>query len=367
MKVTIVAGARPNFMKIAPIMRAMDSAGKEGKNIFHRLVYTGTKTDDTLEPSLFSDLRIKEPDVYLGVDDKNPVTMAAGIMTAFDRELHQNPAQVVIVVDDLISTMACTIVAKKHNVKVAHLAAGTRSFDMTRSKEVNRIIADSLSDYLFIAGMGANRNLSHTGIDDERIYNVGNVLMDTIRYNRSRFTCPVWFPVLGLKENGYILLTVNRRSLLNNEKKLRPLMETLVAASHNVPIVAPLHPYARDVIKGLQLKAPNLHFLPPQSYLSFGYLVNKARGIITDSGNIAEEATFLGVPCITLNSYAEHPETYRIGTNELTDEDPAVLETAVRTLLDGKWKKGSLPERWDGRSAERIIQILLENNGRRDF
>ncbi len=247
MKITIVAGARPNFMKIAPITRAIEAARALGKSISYRLVYTGRKDDTSLDASLFSDLDMKAPDVYLGVESSNPTSLTAGIMVAFEQELTENPAHVVLVVDDLTATMSCAIVAKKQGIKVAHLVAGTRSFDMKMPKEVNRMITDGLSDYLL---------------------------------------------------------------------------------------------------------------MPPQNYLFFGYLINKAKGIITDSGNVAEEATFLGIPCITLNTYAEHPETWRMGTNELVGEDPALLAKTMDTLMHGEWKRGELPERWDGRTAERIVQIL---------
>ena len=301
---------------------------------------------------------MKAPDVYLGVESSNPTSLTAGIMVAFEQELTENPAHVVLVVDDLTATMSCAIVAKKQGIKVAHLVAGTRSFDMKMPKEVNRMITDGLSDYLFTAGMVANRNLNQTGTESENVYYVGNILIDTIRYNRNRLLKPIWFSVLGLQEGNYLLLTLNRRVLLNNKENLRQLLKTIIEKSAGMPIVAPLHTYVRSAIKELGIEAPNLHIMPPQNYLFFGYLINKAKGIITDSGNVAEEATFLGIPCITLNTYAEHPETWRMGTNELVGEDPALLAKTMDTLMHGEWKRGELPERWDGRTAERIVQIL---------
>lgn len=359
MKITIVAGARPNFMKIAPLMRAIEASRAQGKRISYRLVYTGRRDDTSLDASLFADLSMKEPDVYLGIGDSNPTQLTAGIMIAFEQELTENPAHVVLVVDDLTATMSCAIVAKKLGTKVAHLVAGTRSFDMSMPKEVNRMITDGLSDYLFTAGMVANRNLNQTGAESENVYYVGNILIDTIRYNRNRLIKPVLFSILGLKEQQYILLTLNRHALLRNKENLRQLLQTLIDKADGTPIVAPMHTYVRDAVKALGLEAPNLHIMPPQSYLSFGYLMNQAKAIVTDSGNVAEEATFLGIPCITLSTYAEHPETWRIGTNELVGEDPAALAQALETLMQGEWKRGQLPERWDGRTAERIIQILL--------
>lgn len=360
MKISIIAGARPNFMKIAPIARAIDKARSEGKDISYRLIYTGTQDDISLDASLYSDLNMKAPDVYLGIGYDNLSERAGGIMFAFEKELEANPAQVVLVVDDLTSTMACAIVAKKKNVKVAHLVAGTRSFDMNMPKEVNRMITDGLSDYLFTAGMVANRNLNHAGTGNEHVYFVGNILMDTLRFNRNRLTEPRSFNILELKDKGYILLTINRRILINNEENFRQLIETVVEKAQGTPVIAPFHTYVSNKIEELGIKAPNLHILPPQGYLSFGYLMNKAKAVITDSGNVAEEATFLGIPCITLNNYAEHPETCSIGTNELVGEDPQALSQAMDKLTKGDWKQGALPERWDGRAAERIVQILLE-------
>ena len=251
MKITIVAGARPNFMKIAPITRAIEAARALGKSISYRLVYTGRKDDTSLDASLFSDLDMKAPDVYLGVESSNPTSLTAGIMVAFEQELTENPAHVVLVVDDLTATMSCAIVAKKQGIKVAHLVAGTRSFDMKMPKEVNRMITDGLSDYLFTAGMVANRNLNQTGTESENVYYVGNILIDAIRYNRNRLLKPIWFSVLGLQEGNYLLLTLNRRVLLSNKENLRQLLKTIIDKSAGMPIVAPLHTYVRNAIKEL--------------------------------------------------------------------------------------------------------------------
>ena len=362
MKITIVAGARPNFMKIAPITRAIEAARALGKSISYRLVYTGRKDDTSLDASLFSDLDMKAPDVYLGVESSNPTSLTAGIMVAFEQELTENPAHVVLVVDDLTATMSCSIVAKKRGLKVAHVIAGTRSFDMNMPREVNRTIVDAISDYLFTAGMVANRNLNQEGMIPEYIHYVGNILIDTIRFNRHRLVQPMWFSSLGLRKGNYLLLTLNRRDLLEKKAVLHSLLQTVIEKAGGMPIVAPLHPYVQKAVKSLEVNAPNLHILPPQSYLHFGFLINQARGIVTDSGNIAEEATFLDVPCITLNTYAEHPETWRIGTNELVGENSFALSASLDKLLHGEWKHTTLPDRWDGRTAERIVQTLLNGN-----
>jgi UDP-N-acetylglucosamine 2-epimerase len=360
MRITIVAGARPNFMKIAPIIRAINTAKSQGTDITYRLIYTGLENDVNIDPTLFIDLDMKVPDGYLGIQSDNSIELAALILMAFDKELTKNPADIVLVVDDLTPTMSCAIVAKKHGAKVAHLVAGTRSFDMDMPKEVNRMITDGLADYLFTAGAVANRNLSQTGTEDEKIYHVGNILIDSIRYNRNRLIEPLWFSTLGLKKREYILLTLNRRALLKNKKTLKNLLLTTINAT-DMPIIVPVHPYVSETITQLNIDAASFHVLPPQSYLYFTYLLNNAKAAITDSGNIAEEATFLGIPCITLNDYAEHPETYRIGTNVLVGESPELLKENMEILLSRQWKTGEIPERWDGRTAERIVQILANS------
>lgn len=360
MKICIVAGARPNFVKIAPLIRAIHRARQEGKNISCRIVYTGPYDDNSLDATLFADLDMPMPDAYLNVGYENLSERAGGIMFEFTKELEQHPANVVMVVDDLTSTMACAIVAKKRGLKVAHLVAGTRSFDMNMPKEVNRMITDGLSDYLFTAGMVANRNLNQTGTESNNVYLVGNILIDSLRYNRNRLLRPACFSILKLQEQGYILFTINRHALIDNAENFANLLRKLIEGAKGLPVIAPVHTYVRNRIAELGISAPNLHLLQPQSYLSFGYLEAKAKAIVTDSGNVAEEATFLGIPCITLNSYAEHPETVSIGTNELIGENPDKLGEALQTLHENNWKKGALPERWDGRAADRIVQILLE-------
>lgn len=359
MKITIVSGARPNFMKIAPLCRAIDAAREAGKEISYRIVYTGPQGDPSLDASLFTDLAMREPDTYLGIEGRDHSQVAASIMLAFEKELDAHPAQVVLVVDDMTATMSCSIVAKKRGLKVAHVIAGTRSFDMNMPREVNRTIVDAISDYLFTAGMVANRNLNQEGMIPDYIHYVGNILIDTIRFNRYRLREPMWFQSLGLRKGNYLLLTLNRHDLLAKKAVLQALLQTLLQKASGMPVIAPLHPYAQAAVKSLELDAPNLHILPTQRYLHFGFLINQAKGIVTDSGNIAEEATFLDVPCITLNTYAEHPETWRIGTNELVGENSFALSEALDKLLRGEWKHTTLPDRWDGRTAERIVQVLL--------
>ena len=358
MNITIIAGARPNFMKIAPLIRAIRAEQAKSKKMDYRLVYTGSSHDKSLEPALFDDLGIDAPDCYLNVESADFFERMAGILVSFARELENHPTDLVLVVDDMTPTMACSIVAKKKGIKVAHLIAGTRSFDMDTPKEVNRMITDGLSDYFFTAGMNSNRNLNQTGTEQAHVYFVGNILIDTLRANRSRFVRPLDLKT-EIEEGKYILFTLNRRTIVDNPSLLRDLLEKLLAQTE-LPIIAPLHDYAATRIQATGLDLNRMSLLPPQSYLHFGYLESHAACIITDSGNVAEEATFLGIPCITLNDYIEHPETVSLGTNVMVGTDLNALGQALQTLQEGRWKKHSLPERWDGRTAERIIQILEE-------
>ncbi|MBR1932940.1 MAG: UDP-N-acetyl glucosamine 2-epimerase [Prevotella sp.] len=347
--ICIVAGARPNFVKVAPLMRAIAKA--DGAEC--RLIYAGRADDPTLEPSLFDDLQMQRPDEYLGVDSTSLNEITSRVMAEFDAYLDSHPTDVVIVVDDLASTMAAAIVTKKRGVKLAHLVAGTRSFDITMPKEINRLVIDALSDYLFTAGVKSNSVATREQGEDSQTYMVGNILMDNLRFNRERLRRPA----VGLPDSPYLVLTLNRKALLADTGRLQPVLQALMASG--TPIVAPLRGQARQVVSQLVGQAPQLHLVDPLPYLEFGWLTAHALGIVTDSGNVAEEATFNGVPCITLNSYTEHQETVTTGTNELVGGDPQKLADALARLLRGEWKHGALPERWDGRSAERIVQILL--------
>ena len=357
-KICIVAGARPNFIKVAPLIRAIDKTD----DICYRLVYTGASDDPTLEGSLFSDLQIARPDVFLGVDCVSLNEITGRVMSAFEVYLQENPADVVIVVDDLASTMAAAIVAKKQGVKLAHLVAGTRSFDIKMPKEINRLVIDGLSDLLFTAGMSNNSITNREGTEQSRVYMVGNILIDNLRFNHNRWQRPQVFDTMQLREGEYIVFTLNRKALLADRLNLQSMLQSVVEKSGGVPVVAPLRGKAKEVVEQLLANidgGSRVSIIEPLGYLEFGYLTLHARGIITDSGNVAEEATFSGVPCITLNSYTEHIETVKVGTNVLVGEDAEQLALAVETLVGGRWKQGSIPDRWDGRSAERIVSILL--------
>lgn len=365
MQICIVAGARPNFIKVAPVIRTVVKAKEQGRDVDYKLVYAGREDDPTLEGTLFEDLQIARPDVFLDVDCVNLNELTGQVMSAFERYLQQNKTDVVIVVDDLASTMAAAIVTKKQGILLAHLAAGTRSFDITMPKEINRLVIDGLSDILFTAGMSNNSIANKEGAELSKVYMVGNVLIDNIRYNKTRLVRPAVLDTLGVKDGGYIVFTLNRKALMAARENLKEMVMAMIRNANGTPIIAPLRNDAAALIRSFVDDSgtpitENLHIIAPFGYLEFGYLTANAKGIITDSGNVAEEATFNGVPCITLNSYTEHIETVKQGTNVLVGEDASLLGKAVADMVAGRWKTASIPDRWDGRSAERIVQILLE-------
>lgn len=369
----VFCGARPNFIKVAPIIRVIDrlSGSEKRRGVSYSLVYAGRADDPTLEDGLFASLSICRPDVCLGVECENLNELTGQVMSKFEQYLQANPTDIVIVVDDLASTMAAAIVTKKQAITLAHIAAGTRSFDITMPKEINRLVIDGLSDILFTAGFSNNSIANKEGAELSKVYMVGNILIDNIRYNRERIEKMRLSDIealsgLPLKERGYLVFTLNRKALLADQENLEKMLRVLVETAAGLPVIAPLRDSAVQVVLALALKKNinlhNLHIVKPLGYLDFSCLTAHARGIITDSGNVAEEATFNSVPCITLNSYTEHIETVKVGSNVLVGENADLLRRALEDVVSGRWKKCGIPERWDGRSAERIVQILLEHH-----
>ena len=348
-QICIVVGARPNFIKVAPLIRAIKNSGAAT----YQLIYTGREDDPTIEPSLFEDLQMPRPDVYLNVDSVKLNEITSRVMAEFDQYLDHHHTDVVIVVDDLASTMAAAIVTKKRGVKLAHLVAGTRSFDINMPKEINRLVIDALSDYLFTAGVKSNSVATREQGDTGQTYMVGNILMDSLRFNHDRLCRPS----LDIKENSYLVFTLNRKALLADKDNLKKMLDAMVESAGGMPIIAPLRSHAAQVVASVN---SSITIIDSRSYLEFGWLTAHARGIITDSGNVSEEATFNSVPCITLNSYTEHQETVTVGSNVLVGEDASRLKEEVVKMVAGEWKKCALPDRWDGRTAERIVRILTE-------
>lgn len=348
--VCIIAGARPNFVKVSPLVRAVN----KNPEATCLLVYAGSENDPTLEASLFDDLQMPRPQYYLGVDSTSLNEITSQVMARFDAFLDAHQIDVVIVVDDLASTMAAAIVTKKRGIRLAHLVAGTRSFNINMPKEINRLVIDALSDYLFTAGVKSTGIATREQSESSQTYMVGNILMDTLRYNYDRMKKPASIP--SLKEKQYLVFTLNRKALIADIDNLEKMLKAMVASANGMRIIAPLRGEARKVVEGMGLA---IDIVEPLSYLEFGWLTAHALGIITDSGNVSEEATFNSVPCITLNNYTEHQETVNVGSNVLVGEDADKLSEAVKKMVSGEWKKCALPDRWDGRTAERIVQIIL--------
>ena len=364
----IFCGARPNFIKVAPIVRLLEKMQAEGSSacqVSYSMVYAGKSDDITLEDSLFDNLQISRPDVCLDVVCENLNDLTGQVMSKFELYLQERPADVVIVVDDLASTMAAAIVTKKQAITLAHIAAGTRSFDITMPKEINRLVIDGLSDVLFTAGLSNNSIANKEGAELSKVYMVGNILIDNIRYNRERmggmsFDSISTLKGLNLKAKQYYVFTLNRKALMSDKENLEKMLDAMMQNVGNMPVIAPLRASAIEAISTMAVtKHPDLHIVEPLGYLDFAYLLANARGIITDSGNVAEEATFNNVPCATLNSYTEHIETVKQGTNVLVGEDADKLGKAVADMTNDAWKPANIPDRWDGRSAERIVQTLI--------
>ena len=542
MLITLIAGARPNFMKIAPLIKAIQKANNEGKDIHYRLVHTGQHYDKNMSDTFFEELGIPTPDVNLGCGGGTQAEQTANIMVAFEKDLMANPTDLVLVVGDVTSTMACSIVAKKLNTKVCHVEAGIRSWDLSMPEEINRMVTDSLADYMFTTSEIANKNLilqgasleaspksspegkdflptpnpflkegecmsfakvfgAHTAdsmqydllkenaknnrknpteaesvlwdmlkgnnigyhfrrqhiildyivdficldkglvieldggyhnnpeqkeydaqrtahlqrlgytelrfkneellcdpvsviakitetlktlpslqggvggrLEEEkyafprrkqRVWWVGNVMIDTLLANRARFCTPAVYDELGLTEKNYVVMTMHRPANVDEEQHLKALMEQIITNVHGLPIIFPIHPRTAKIFYNLwgneeQLAQlfPNLHIVAPMGYLEFNYMVEHAKVVVTDSGGITEETTVMGVPCITLRDNTERPETCTIGTNRLIGTNPQAVKPALDALFAGQWQLGAIPPLWDGHTAERIVEIL---------
>ena len=358
--ITIIAGARPNFVKIAPIIKAINKAKSEGKDIDFRLIHTGQHYDKKMSGDFFEQLEIPEPHANLESGSGTQAEQTANIMIRFEKELTENPADLVLVVGDVTSTMACAIVAQKLHTKVAHVEAGIRSNDWSMPEEINRLVTDSITNYFFTTTELANSNLIKSGIDAKNIFLVGNTMIDTLLAQKPKFKKPAIWDQIGLVEKEYLVMTLHRPANVDEESKLKELLDEIILHSQDVPLVFPVHPRTAKILESLGIKHERLHFIEPLSYLEFNYLVEKSKAVITDSGGITEETTVMGIPCMTLRDNTERPETITEGTNELIGTKPEAIAPALKTLFDGKWKKGSIPKLWDGKTADRIIDVIVD-------
>lgn len=359
MNIDIIAGARPNFMKVAPIIAEIKKVQLLGKKINYRLIHTGQHYDKKMSGDFFEELGIPDPDENLGAGGGTQAEQTAAIMVGYEKLLMTKTADICLVVGDVTSSMACAIVAKKLHVLVVHVEAGIRSGDLTMPEEINRMVTDSITDYFYTTSETANQNLRKAGIEDRRIIFVGNTMIDTLLKNISRLKKPAIFDELKLKEGNYFVLTLHRPANVDGEQKLKTLLGKIIEGSKGLPILFPVHPRTAKNLQNLGVNAPNLFMVEPMSYLEFNFVVKNSKAVVTDSGGITEETTQMRIPCITLRDNTERPETIEIGTNELIGTNPENVLPAFEKLFTGKWKKGGIPPLWDGKTAERIIAHLL--------
>lgn len=361
MIIDIIAGARPNFIKIAPIIEALQAAITTGFDIEYRLIHTGQHYDKKMSGDFFEQLGIPMPQYNLEVGSGTQAEQTGRIMVGYEKLLLERPCNLCIVVGDVTSTMACSIAAKKiGNIKVAHVEAGIRSGDLRMPEEINRMVTDSITDYFFTTSKYANENLLKIGISTDRIFFVGNTMIDTLLKNVDRLTAPSFWANIGLQQKQYFVLTLHRPSNVDNSEQLANLVNEIAAGARNLPVIFPVHPRTAKMLQISDKKIPNLFCVDPLPYLEFNYLVKNAKAVITDSGGITEETTVLGVPCMTLRDSTERPETCETGTNELLGVDTAAIAPAFCKLFDGKWKTGGIPELWDGLTSRRIVDIIID-------
>lgn len=356
--IDLIAGARPNFMKVAPIIDAMKVAMGRGGKLRYRLIHTGQHYDRAMSGSFFEQLGMPEPDINLDAAAETQAGLTAAIMVRYEQVLLREPSDLCLVVGDVTSAMACAIVAKKCGLQVAHVEGGLRSGDWRMPEEVNRVVTDSISDWFFTTSETANANLRQAGVRDERLFFVGNTMIDTLVKQMPRLRPPTFWNALSLVRGDYFVVTLHRPANVDRGEHLLSLLRTIVAGAKGLPIVFPVHPRTAKILRALGDGSPQLHYVDPLGYLEFNYLVRHARAVITDSGGVTEETTYMGVPCLTLRDNTERPETVTVGTNELVGADATDLARALARVVAGRWKKGNIPDRWDGRTAERIVEVL---------
>jgi UDP-N-acetylglucosamine 2-epimerase (non-hydrolysing) len=364
MKIINVAGARPNFMKIAPLMEAF--AVKDA--IEPMLVHTGQHYDERMSDLFFRQLGIPEPDVNLGVGSGSHAVQTAEIMKAFEPVLLREKPDAVLVVGDVNSTIACGLVAVKLGVKLVHVEAGLRSFDRTMPEEINRILTDGISDLLFCTEQSGVDNLRREGVADEKVFLVGNVMIDTLLKNREKAGQSTILEELALVPGQYVVLTLHRPANVDDPAVLGRILDALEIVQRDMPIVFPIHPRTRKNLDGSPLgrrvaDMKGLRLIDPAGYLDFLKLMSSAKAILTDSGGIQEETTILRIPCITLRPNTERPVTADIGSSRIVGTDTGKIVAAWRDIQSGRWPIPRTPELWDGKAARRIADILVEKWG----
>lgn len=359
-RLLLVAGARPNFMKIAPIVRALQSDGRLAFDIVH----TGQHYDREMSDVFFEELGIPKPDFHLEAGGGSHSEQTAKIMTAFEKTCLQKRPDCVLVVGDVNSTLACSIVAKKMHIPVAHVEAGLRSGDTRMPEEINRLVTDSISDWFFATEPAGVENLLREGKEPGAVFFVGHVMVDNLFYQRDQLACREKSAMEStrIKESlasGYGIVTMHRPSNVDHPDCLRGILEALGTLSERLPLVFPVHPRTRGNIERFGIRvSERICLTRPLPYMEFLNLWSDARMVLTDSGGLQEETTALGIPCITMRENTERPVTVSEGTNQVVGTDPDRIIEAAEAVLDGRWKTGRRPELWDGHAAERIVDQL---------
>lgn len=356
--IDLIAGARPNFMKIAPIIEAIEASARTGGRLRYRLVHTGQHYDQAMSGSFFEQLGIPAPHLNLEVGSGTQAEQTGNIMARYEKAIAAAKPDACLVVGDVNSTMACAITARKLGVSVAHVEAGIRSGDWTMPEEINRVVTDSITNWFFTTSESAGANLRSSGIREDRIFFVGNTMIDTLLRQLPRLRPATHLAAIARTAGRYLVLTLHRPANVDDPAQLTRLLRTIESSTEGLPIIFPVHPRTAKILAASGMHFPGIHQVDPLGYLEFIHLVRDSLAVITDSGGITEETTVLGIPCLTLRDNTERPETVTIGTNELIGTNPESLPPALARVLAGQWKKGAVPEKWDGRAAERIVSTL---------
>ena len=358
-KIISVVGARPNFMKVAPIHKAFK---KFEEQITHLICHTGQHYDEKMSKIFFEDLELPQPDFYLGVGSGSHAEQTAKVMIEFEKILILEKPDMVLVVGDVNSTIACSLTAKKLHIKVVHVEAGLRSFDIEMPEEVNRILTDRISDYLFVTEKSGLENLKHEGVPDKKVFFVGNVMIDSLIYYLPKADKSEIHYKLGISKGEYVLITLHRPSNVDTNESLEKLVNFLNRLAKERKVVFPIHPRTKNNLSKFNLLETldnKIILTDPIGYIDFQALTKNAELVVTDSGGIQEETTYLGVQCITLRTSTERPSTVDVGTNQLIGLDLDKAEVACLNVLNGNLKEGNVPELWDGKAAERIVELLI--------
>ncbi len=357
LKVLVVAGARPNFMKVAPLLAAFETRRAHGEDVQALLVHTGQHYDAKMSDNFFRDLGLPEPDICLDAGSGSHAEQTARVMVSFEKACIQHCPDLVVVVGDVNSTLACAISARKLGIRVAHVEAGLRSWDRAMPEEINRLCTDVISDYLFTTEPSANRNLLAEGIPPDRIFFSGNTMIDTLNKHLAQ-ALDLPLPA-GIEAGGYAVLTLHRPSNVDTLDALSRVFAAVNSIAGRIPIVFPAHPRTAGKLSAVEVHR-NILVTEPLGYLAFVGLMARSRMVLTDSGGIQEETTALGIPCLTMRLNTERPITCDVGTNLLVGTDPEDIRRAAFSILDGPPVRRAIPEKWDGHAGERIADVLIE-------